>query len=126
MMKVKIKGGRAQISAGMNSPLMDYLAEAEERFLKDVESGVKKIVGTKVKTKVQRSRSSVWLEGEGVNLSDMDFSFMMNVVTKGDFDAVLFLEIRDVMRGKSDEKFNYKVGTLTVQEAVNVFKRYWG
>lgn len=123
-MKVKIKGGRALISAGANTPFKDYLRQAEEDFLKDVEKGIKKVVGNKVKTSI-KGGSVVWLEGSGVNSSDHEVTFMMHVIPKAEFDVKLFIKFEDVMRGKSSDEVPFKTGTLTPASAVDVFKRYW-
>jgi len=107
----------------------EFLADADEAFLKGAVAGIKKTAGGYAeKVQVMRSRHTVWLEYTGQDRSDMDFEIAFNIVMSGPSanDVLLMWHGKKAMGGFFSEEKKYKIGVLTTQTVVDTFKNYFG
>ena len=107
---------------------LDYVTEADVKFLKRVEKELKSRLGGKLaKLSVEVSRSTVWLEGEGEDAGDVSLSFTTNLITSPPSNVTVYGEAMHDMRGRLEFNKQYKTGTLTTPEVVKlVVSQFFG
>ena len=104
--------------------LFDYYLHAEELFFDRVAKEIKKIARDHAENvEVTRTRNIVYLGYKGQDLSDIDFDFVVNIVSGGDVTEVKFIVTK--LGKESIEYVKKPIREVTVQFIVNMFNEYF-
>lgn len=109
---------------GPSFPYSEYMMDAEVEFLSAVAKYLKKEMGTKVDPKVRKGTSTVFLELEGVNLSDMEVDLTVALHTVSWTDVKLNIWGEAGMRGRVEDERTFKTGVLTPKLAADAVMEF--
>lgn len=99
------------------------MAEADEKFFKDVAKELNKI--KKLKTEVKTGASNiVWLEAEGEDLSDLTFELNASLAIKSHQKIKILLNVDHVMHGRSGQEIPLSIGLATPKAVAEVVATY--
>jgi len=126
---LKLEAIRTQLEGNLTEASKDSYANAldaaDESFLTGVSKLLKKALGNKVELVVKRGNSTAWLEGKGVDSSDLEIDFVLSLGLKGPYDAELYFTGNHAMNGKLDSDRKFKTGELTHDVAAKVVLQYF-
>lgn len=121
--KSAVAAGRMRVAAGKT--FADFMMDAHLAFWKEAVKSFKKLTGSKVRWQAIHKRTAVWLDGEGVNRSDMEITVLMTLIVK-EPSVTIYMKVTDPQRGTMEKKVPVTIGALTPETTLKLFQVYWG